>query len=99
MVALVDVPLVTRSTIQKLTHVWRRQRPPIVRPSNGGVHGHPVIFDRVTFHDLLTADLPEGAKTIVHAYRNELVDVEVDDAGAFRDFDTPEDLRGLPSDG
>ena len=93
LVALVDVPLVSRPTVQRLIEVWRRRRPPIVRPSHGGVHGHPVIFDCVTFDDLLTADLPEGAKTIVHAHHDQVVNVEVDDRGAFLDFDTPSDLR------
>lgn len=94
LVALVDVPLVARSTVQTLMGMWRERRPPVVRPSHRGAHGHPVIFDRVTFHDLLTADLPEGAKTIVHARGHEVLNVEVDDPGAFRDFDTPQDLLG-----
>lgn len=92
LVALVDVPLVSPVTVELLVSEWRRSRAPIVRPARGTEHGHPVIFDRSLFEDLRRADVQSGAKPIVRARARDIVDVPVSDEGAFRDFDSPDDL-------
>lgn len=94
-VGLVDVPLVRASTVRALIDTWRDTRAPIVRPSQGGAHGHPVIFDRATFAALRAADLTHGAKPVVHAHRDRLIDLPSDDEGAFLDADTEEDYQRL----
>ena len=58
-------------------------------------HGHPVVFDRSVFADLRTADLNTGAKAVFAKYRDRIVNVAVDDPGAFDDIDTPEDYQRL----
>ncbi len=94
-VGLVDVPLVRTDTVRRLIDTWRETRAPIVRPSRDGRHGHPVIFDRDTFHALRAADPTFGAKPVVHAHLDRLIDVPVDDEGAFLDADTEEDYIRL----
>jgi len=64
---------------------------PLVRPRRAGRHGHPVIFNQSVFGELRRADPTKGAKPVVHAHSAEEVNVDVDDAGAFADIDTPED--------
>lgn len=95
MVTLVDVPMVTASTVATLVREWRRTRAPIVRPAQGERHGHPVIFDRAVFADLRAADLNVGAKAVFAKHRPHVLDVPVDDPGAFEDIDTPEDYERL----
>ena len=97
LVTLVDVPLVRASTVSAVIEAWRRTRAPIVRPADGERHGHPVIFDRSVFADLRAADLETGAKAVFALHRDRIVNVEVDDAGAFEDIDTPEDYERLMS--
>jgi molybdenum cofactor cytidylyltransferase len=97
LVTLVDVPLVRASTVAAVIEAWRRTRAPIVRPALGERHGHPVIFDRSVFADLRSADLDTGAKAVFALHRDRIVNVEVDDAGAFEDIDTPEDYQRLRS--
>ncbi len=58
-------------------------------------HGHPVIFDRAVFADLRSADPNIGAKAVFATHRDRIVNVEVKDAGAFEDIDTPEDYERL----
>lgn len=94
-VGLVDVPLVRAETVRKLIDAWRETRAPIVRPSRDGDHGHPVIFDRAIFHELRAADPTLGAKPVVHAHLDRLIDLPVDDEGAFLDADTEEDYARL----
>lgn len=95
MVTLVDVPMVSASTVAKVIAAWRQTRAPIVRPADGGRHGHPVIFDRAVFADLRAADRNVGAKSVFAAHRDRVLNVEVKDSGAFEDIDTPEDYARL----
>jgi CTP:molybdopterin cytidylyltransferase MocA len=91
LMTLVDVPLVAPATIARLIDTWQKNRAPIVRPARGDTHGHPVLFDRRLFAELRAADLTSGAKSVVRAHAHEVVNVAVDDEGAFLDLDTPED--------
>lgn len=95
LVALVDIPLVGSDTVKQLVSAWQRTRAPIVRPVRGVEHGHPVIFDRQLFEALAAADPEAGAKPIVRAHADRIVEVRVEDEGAFRDFDTPADLKRI----
>lgn len=97
LVTLVDVPLVMPSTVAAVIAAWRRTRAPIVRPAQGDRHGHPVIFDRAVFDDLRRADLTTGAKAVFAQHRARVLNVDVDDAGAFEDMDTPDDYDNLRS--
>jgi molybdenum cofactor cytidylyltransferase len=93
LVTLVDVPLVQASTVAAVIAEWRRTRAAIVRPASGDRHGHPVVFDRSVFEDLRAADLAVGAKSVFA--KHAAVNVEVKDAGAFEDIDTPADYEKL----
>jgi CTP:molybdopterin cytidylyltransferase MocA len=93
LVTLVDAPLASVATVRQVIGVWRQTRAPIVRPAHGDVHGHPVIFDATLFDHLRGADPQQGAKAVVRAYEREIVNVPVDDPGAFVDIDTEQDYR------
>jgi molybdenum cofactor cytidylyltransferase len=97
LVTLVDVPMVRSSTVADVIAAWRSTRAPIVRPVRGERHGHPVMFDRSIFHDLRAADPNTGAKAVFAIHRDRIVNVEVQDAGAFEDIDTPADYERLIS--
>jgi molybdenum cofactor cytidylyltransferase len=60
-----------------------------------------VIFDRALFEELRHADLSRGARDVIALHREAVVDVEVEDEGAFVDIDTREQYErafgALPS--
>ena len=93
MMAPVDLPLIAVPTVRAVIDAWVRTGAPIVRPSHGHRHGHPVLFDARVLPELLAADLSAGARPVVHAHRAEVCNVEIDDPGAYDDIDTPEDYR------
>ncbi len=93
MVAIVDQPLVSVTTVAAVLEAYRINRAPIVRPAHGERHGHPVVFDRSLFGELRQAERSRGAKVVVRAHQGEILDVEVADDGAFLDIDTPEDYE------
>lgn len=99
LVTPVDVPLVSAATVDAVITAWRRTRAPIVRPAAGDRHGHPVVFDRSVFDDLRGADPNIGAKAVFTRHRDRIVNVEVDDPGAFEDMDTPGDYARLRASG
>lgn len=95
LVTLVDLPLVSVETVRLLVAEYRRTHAPIVRPARGGRHGHPVIFARSFFAELRAADPSAGANGVIAAHPEAVLDVEVADAGAFADVDTPEDYERI----
>jgi molybdenum cofactor cytidylyltransferase len=95
LVTLVDVPLVRASTVSAVIDAWRRARAPIVRPAVGDRHGHPVIFDRAVLEELRRAPLDAGAKSVVRAHEDEILNVPVDDEGCLTDVDTPSEYEAL----
>src|SRR6185503_5482720 len=94
-VTLVDVQMVSPLTVAAVISEWRRSRAPIVRPAKGDRHGHPVIFDRTVFADLRSANPNIGAKAVFAIHKDRIVNVEVNDPGAFDDIDTPGDYERL----
>jgi CTP:molybdopterin cytidylyltransferase MocA len=98
MVHLADHPLVTGATYLAVVESYRRTRGPIVIARHAGRRGHPAIFDRLIFPELLAAPLSKGARVVVNATPTRIVYTDVDDPGVALDLDTPEDLAraGLP---
>ncbi|MET0163945.1 MAG: nucleotidyltransferase family protein [Vicinamibacterales bacterium] len=98
LVTPVDIPMVHASTIRQIVEVWQRQRAPVVRPAVGVRHGHPVLFDRSLFDELRKAPLDQGARAVVHAHADRIVNVPVEDEGCLVDVDTPADYDALMRD-
>lgn len=92
-VTLVDLPLVSVSTVRAVLDGYRRTGAPLVRPERDGRHGHPVLFDRSLFDELRAADPEHGAKPVVRAHAASGLDVPTEDDGAFTDIDTPQDYE------
>jgi CTP:molybdopterin cytidylyltransferase MocA len=89
----VDIPMVDPATVRSVIDGWVQHRAPIVRPVVGDAHGHPVLFDRALFDDLRRAPVDRGARSVVHANADRLLNVPVDDAGCVADIDTPADYE------
>ena len=98
---LVDIPMLAPATIAQVVDAWRRTGAPIVRPAFGNRRGHPVIFDRAVFDELRRAPVESGARVVVSAHYDQVVNVVVDDPGCVVDIDTPDEYRrvvGSPQD-
>ncbi|HKB12139.1 MAG TPA: nucleotidyltransferase family protein [Vicinamibacterales bacterium] len=93
LVTLVDVPLVAASTVRAVVDQYRSTRAPVVRPTSGTRHGHPLLIDRLLFDALRRADPDAGAKPIIRAHASAAGDLPIADEGAFIDIDTAEDYE------
>jgi len=93
LIHLTDHPTVKAETFAAVVDAYRQSKKPIVIARHGGRRGHPVLFDRSLFAELLDAPEDQGARTVVNADASRVVYVDVDDPGILLDLDTPEDLE------
>ena len=62
LMTLVDVPFVSAETVRAVLMRYRSTSAPVVRPVNGGRHGHPVLIDRRLFGQFRGADSASGVE-------------------------------------
>jgi molybdenum cofactor cytidylyltransferase len=98
LVTLVDVPLVSAATVRAVIERYRSSGAPVVRPTSGSRHGHPLLIDRSLFEGLRRADPLAGAKAVVRAHASPAGDLAIDDEGAFTDIDTEEEYKRWVTD-
>lgn len=92
-VHLADHPLVLPATFRALVDEYCKTRRPIVVARYNGRRGHPVLFDRTVFAELMAAPEDQGARVVVNADAARVLYVDVADPGIVLDLDTPADLE------
>jgi len=88
-IALADMPLVQTQTLSTLRDHAQRDR--IICPQFENQRGHPVIFGRELFADLAQLGGDIGARRVLSAHAQLMVDIPVDDEGVIIDIDTVAD--------
>jgi molybdenum cofactor cytidylyltransferase len=88
-----DQPQVPPSLPSALVELHARTLAPIVAPVVGGQRANPVLFDRVTFSDLLNLSDDVGGRALFSRYA--VTWLEWHDPSVLRDIDTPEDYQSL----
>jgi CTP:molybdopterin cytidylyltransferase MocA len=91
----VDHPGVLETTARSLVSASLRSRFPIVVPLCRGRRGHPAVFSRAVFGELLSADADGGAQVVVRRDEARVLQLEVGDPGVLDDVDTPDDYARL----
>ena len=89
----VDYPLLQAATVRAVLTEFHASTSALALPSFKNKRGHPVIFRRTLFDELLDGDLPQGAKTVVHRNLEAAALVETEDEGAVIDIDDLTDYR------
>ena len=93
LVHLVDHPYINVDLVNLMIDRFYETKQLIVVPRYRGRRGHPVIFSRALFAELLAAPLDQGAKTVVHAHRDQMLEIDTEDEGVTIDIDTPKEYR------
>ncbi len=91
LLCLVDNPFITVDVVGRIIEEFRRTHKPIVIPVFNGRRGHPTLFARAVFDELLHAPANEGARRVVHADRTRVLEVEIAEEAILARIDTPED--------
>ena len=93
LVHLVDHPYIDASLVDRMIRQFYESKKDIVVPRCRGKRGHPVLFSRRLFGELLDAPMDQGAKAVVNAHGDATLEIETDDEGITVDIDTPELYR------
>src|SRR5271156_123968 len=89
----VDHPLVTLRLVSQLITEFDSSNKSIVLPTHLGRRGHPVIFHSSLYDELLTASPEVGARQVVWAHSDQVVEVETDEAGVLLNLNDPETMK------
>jgi molybdenum cofactor cytidylyltransferase len=90
---LADQPQITPTIIRALSEEHALTLAPIVAPLVGGQRANPVLFDRVTFPDLMALSGDVGGRAIFSLYP--VYYLSWHDESLLSDMDTPEEYRKL----
>jgi len=94
MVLLADQPGVTADDVRAVADGFTSSGAPVVRASYRGEPGHPILFARRLFDEVLAATGDEGAREVVRRHVAGVRDVAID-RDPPGDVDTPADLEAL----
>jgi molybdenum cofactor cytidylyltransferase len=89
----VDHPLVTANLVAELVERFYESGKAIVLPSYKGRRGHPAIFSSALFAGLLAAPAELGARSVVWAHANEVLEVPTEEEGVVLNLNDPDTLR------
>jgi molybdenum cofactor cytidylyltransferase len=90
---LVDHPYINAALVDRMIARFYETKKDIVVPRCRGKRGHPVLFSRRLFAELLAAPMDQGAKAVVNAHANDTLEIETEEEGIALDIDTPELYR------
>ena len=93
LVHLVDHPYIDASLVDRMIQQFYESKKDIIVPRCHGKRGHPVLFSRALFGELLDAPMDQGAKAVVNAHGNGTLEIETDEKSITVDIDTPELYR------
>jgi molybdenum cofactor cytidylyltransferase len=91
LLCLVDNPLITGATVNHVVRTFRETGRPIVIPVFEGRRGHPALFARAMFDELLHAPAEEGARHVVRSHKDEVFEIDIPEPAILTRIDTPED--------
>jgi molybdenum cofactor cytidylyltransferase len=92
MLCLIDHPLISVELVAELIQTFYVMRAPIVLPVYEAKRGHPVIFSACVFDELLSAPVDQGARSVVWAHANDLVEMPTTEEGCVLNLNDPDTL-------
>ena len=93
LLCLVDHPLITSALIGELIETFYSRKKSIVLPTFHGKRGHPVIYARKLFDELLAAPEENGARSVVWQHANEVIEVSTTEEGIVLNLNDPDTFR------
>ena len=89
----VDHPLVSASLVGDLIGHFYSEGESIVLPTYKGRRGHPAIFSSALYSELLAAPPDKGARTVVWAHADDVLEVPTDEEGVVLNINDPDMLK------
>ncbi|MHC4633364.1 MAG: nucleotidyltransferase family protein [Planctomycetota bacterium] len=93
LVCLVDNPFITEEVVSKIIRKFRETNNPIIVPVFNKRRGHPTLFSRSLFNELLNAPEEQGARYVLYSNEEKILELEVSERGISIGIDTPDDYK------
>jgi len=94
-VALGDMPAVQPALLDRLAEAIATGSSAVAVPVINGRRGNPVAWSSRLFPEMLRLTGDVGARHLIDAYRDQLVEIPIEDEGVLLDVDTREQLDEL----
>ena len=89
----VDHPLITVHLLRQMVDCFRLHQPHGVIPTFKGRGGHPALFSRDLFPELLNCPPEDGARPVLNRHRDAIYRMPTREAAVILDVDTADDYR------
>jgi molybdenum cofactor cytidylyltransferase len=89
----VDHPLVSARLVSNLVERFYEGKKAIVLPTFNARRGHPVIFSKALYGELLAAPEDKGARSVVWAHAGDILEVPTDEEGVVLNLNDPDMLK------
>lgn len=93
LIFLGDQPGIPPSVTNTVIEAYDEELKGIVIPVYNHRRGHPLLVDLKYRKQIESLDLEEGLRKLRHHFPNDVLEVEVDEAGILVDIDTTDDYR------
>ena len=89
-ICLGDMPLVNKDTYNQL--IKSRNKNEIIVPTFKGMQGNPVLFSKSLKEKIMNIQGDVGAKKILELNKDKILNLEIDNLGIKKDFNTKDDF-------
>lgn len=89
----VDHPLISTALVNSLIDGFDRTGKRIILPIYQGRRGHPVLFASSLYDELLKAPADVGARAVVRAHADDILEVATEEEGVVLNLNDPETLK------
>jgi molybdenum cofactor cytidylyltransferase len=93
LLCLIDHPLISAALVGELIEQFYKAKKSIVLPVYEARRGHPVIFSASLYEELLHAPLDTGARAVVWAHANDVLEVRTNEEGCVLNLNDPETMN------
>lgn len=91
----VDIPLVRPETLSRIIGIRSKKKASICYPCHEGRRGHPPLISTALIPAILAFDESGGMRALLSSYNEDALNVDCNDPGILKDFDTPEDFAKI----
>jgi molybdenum cofactor cytidylyltransferase len=95
MLCPVDHPIISEALVARLIEAFDTSGRAIALPTFRRQRGHPVIFRSTLYDELLAASPELGARQVVWAHPDDIIEVSTEEEGVVLNLNDPETLKKL----
>jgi len=88
-----DQPFISPDVINTIIEAYRLSGKGIVIPLYKSKRGHPLLIDKKYRNEIENLNAREGLRSLAYQFSDDVLEVNTDDSGILRDFDTYKDYK------